>query len=396
MFPENAASGPLSGLRVIEISAFVAAPLAGMTLAQLGAEVIRVDPVGGGMDYSRWPLAPGGTSLYWASLNKGKKSLALALETEEGRETVRTLLRQSGKDGGIVLTNLPAKGWLDYTSLSDDRPDLILLRLTGNRDGSSAVDYTVNCASGFPIATGADITPVNHVLPAWDIVAGNQLCIGLLAAERVRSRTGRGQEVTVALSDVMLSTVANLGYVADVQINGYIRPPLGNALYGAFGNDFVTADGRRLMLVAITPRQWQAICKATGLGDKLALVGQALNVDLSTEGGLFEARDALSAVLARWCAERTLAEVGSALDGTGALWGLYQDFGQLVREDPRCSAANPMFAEIEQPGAGTILASGSALRFASDATPPPMAAPRIGQHNDEILGAIGMDAVPAP
>ena len=116
----------LSGMRVIELSAFVAAPLAGLSLAQLGADVIRVDPPGGGMDYKRWPLSDSGTSIYWAGLNKGKRSVALDLKQEEQRETFRQLLKSSGEDGGILLTNLTGPNWLEYEELKKVRPDLIL------------------------------------------------------------------------------------------------------------------------------------------------------------------------------------------------------------------------------------------------------------------------------
>ena len=168
------------------------------------------------------------------------------------------------------MTNLPPRSGLDYASLKAKRADVILLRLLGNRDGSAAVDYTVNAASGFPLVTGNntgsgnDALPVNHVLPAWDIAAGLYLSTALLAAERHRARTGEGQEVTAALSDVMLATVGHLGYIGDVHINGRVRPAIGNDLYGSFGRDFATADGRRVMIVALTPRQWLAIGRATG------------------------------------------------------------------------------------------------------------------------------------
>ena len=188
--------GPLSGLRVVEVSACIAAPLGGMTLAQLGAEVIRIDPIGGNIDYRRWPLAPGGTSLYWTALNKAKRSVALALNKPEGQEIARALIcapdGKGGGDAGILLTNLPASGWMSHAALSAHRPDLISLRLIGNPDGSGAVDYTVNCAAGFPAATGRGEEPVNHVLPAWDIAAGLYLATGLLSAERVRRQDGRG------------------------------------------------------------------------------------------------------------------------------------------------------------------------------------------------------------
>ncbi|MCW2628944.1 CoA transferase, partial [Mycobacterium sp.] len=93
---------PLNGIRVVEISSFVAAPLCGMTLAQLGAEVIRVDPIGGAADYRRWPLAAGGTSIYWTGLNKGKRSVAVDLRSSEGQQLVARLIVEGD---GILLTN---------------------------------------------------------------------------------------------------------------------------------------------------------------------------------------------------------------------------------------------------------------------------------------------------
>src|ERR1700722_471179 len=116
------ATAPLDGLTVIEISSFVAAPLGGMTLAQLGAEVIRIDPLGGGPDLGWWPLAPSGTSLYWTALNKGKRSVALNLRAAEGQRLLGDLLTATGSGGGIVLTNAPGRGLLAYPELARLRP----------------------------------------------------------------------------------------------------------------------------------------------------------------------------------------------------------------------------------------------------------------------------------
>src|SRR6186713_584869 len=101
MTEATAANRPLAGVRIVEISSFVAVPLAGMTLAQLGCEVVRVDPIGGAADYRRWPLTPGGTSIYWAGLNKGKRSVAVDLRAPDGQELVRRLVAESGPHGGI-------------------------------------------------------------------------------------------------------------------------------------------------------------------------------------------------------------------------------------------------------------------------------------------------------
>ncbi len=256
-----------------------------------------------------------------------------------------------------------------------------MLRLVGNRDGSAAVDYTVNAASGFPLVTGHGGDPVNHVLPAWDIAAGLYLATGLLAAERHRARTGRGQEVIAALSDVMLATMGNLGYIGDVEINGAARPAIGSDLYGSFGRDFATADGRRIIIIALTPRQWRALGEATGLADRLAMIGPMMEVDLDTEAGRYAARDAISAVLARWCASHTLGEIRSAFAGTGVLWGLFQDFFQLVRDDPRCSEANPLFSVVGPARDRALFNTRPAARFRGRAAPTaaPGAAPR-GAH----------------
>jgi 2-methylfumaryl-CoA isomerase len=378
----------LQDLRVVEMSAFVAAPLGGMTMAQMGADVIRVDPLGGGIDHARWPVTETGISLYWAGLNKGKRSLALALATPAGREIARALVTAPGPGGGILLTNLPPLRGLDFASLKTARADAIMLRLVGNRDGSAAVDYTVNAASGFPLVTGPDGAPVNHVLPAWDIAAGLYLATGLLAAERHRTRTGEGQEVTAALADVMLATVGNLGYIGDVQVNHHARPAIGNDLYGSFGRDFATADGRRVMVIALTPRQWRALGQATGLAERLAMIGPMMGVDLDTEAGRYEARDAIAALLARWCAGRSLAEIRQAFAGTGVLWGQFQDFRTLVEDDPRCSAANPLFALVEQPGIGRYLMPGLPLDFAAAPRLPPAPAPVLGEHTDAVLAEV--------
>jgi 2-methylfumaryl-CoA isomerase len=383
----------LNDLRIVEFSAFVAAPLGGMTMAQLGAEVIRIDPLGGGIDHNRWPVTDSGASLYWAGLNKAKRSVAIALDKPEGRELAKAIATAPGPGAGIVLTNLPPLAGLDYASLKAARDDMIVLRLIGNRDGSAAVDYTVNAASGFPLVTGPQQDqgggqPVNNVLPAWDVATGLYLSTALLAAERHRGRTGAGQEVVAALADVMLAMVGHLGYIGDVQVNGRARPALGNDLYGSFGRDFATADGRRVMIIALTPRQWRALGRATGLADALAQIAPRLGVDLDSEAGRFAARDEIAAVVGPWCQARTLAEIEAVFAGSGVLWGPFQDFAGLVHNDPRCSTANPLFAEVDQPGIGRYLAPGLPLDFGAAPRQPTRPAPRLGEHTDRVLAEV--------
>jgi 2-methylfumaryl-CoA isomerase len=378
--------GILSGLRLIEGSAFVAAPLGGMTLAQLGADVIRFDQIGGGLDYTRWPLAENGRSLFWAGLNKGKRSIALDLRSDEGRELAGALIG----DAGLFLTNFPARGWLAYDALRERREDLIMVALTGNPDGSSEVDYTVNPATGFPSATGPRnlSEPLNSVLPAWDVAMGSLAAIGLLAAERHRTRTGEGQLIQLSLSDVAFAMVGNLGRIAEAQLGGRDQPKDGNYLYGAFGHDFETREGRRVMVVALTARQWLALKETTGIGDACKKLEEATGHDLDTESGRFESRDLIAALLRPWFARHDLAEIRERFAGTGVSWGPYQTFRQLVEEDPRVSDANPMFATVEQPGIGRYLVPGSPLDFSGVPRVEARRAPALGQNTDEVLAEV--------
>ena len=185
---------PLAGLRVVEVSSFVAAPTAGLTLRQLGAEVIRIDPVGGAADTSRWPLSEEGRSLYWAGLNRGKRSVELDLASAEGQAAIVELVCAPGDGNGILVSNLFGKSWLSDEALRARRSDLIHVQVLGRSDGAPAVDYVVNAATGLPFATGpgADLDePVNHVLPAWDLLCGMHAATAVLAALHRRREHGR-------------------------------------------------------------------------------------------------------------------------------------------------------------------------------------------------------------
>ncbi|MGH2919529.1 MAG: CoA transferase [Solirubrobacteraceae bacterium] len=387
--------GILSGIRVIEGSAFVAAPTAGMTLAQLGADVIRFDAPGGGLDFKRWPLSSGGDSLFWSGLQKGKRSIEVDLRSDEGREQLAQLITAPGDGNGIFLTNFPARGWMSYEALSERREDLIMVVMTGNHDGSSEVDYTVNPSAGFPEAMGPrdSAVPTNSLMPAWDSIMGGLAVIGLLAALRHRDATGEGQLVEIALSDVAFATVGHLGRIAEVQLEGRDQPRDGNYLYGAFGGDFPTSDGRRVMVVALTARQWKALKEATGTEELFATVEQATGHDFRGEAGRYKGRDLIRELLTPWFAERTLEQIRETFAGTGVSWGPYQTFKQLVEEDARCSESNPLFTMVEHP-VGTYLTPASPLNFSVSGRMPAKRSPHLGEHTDEVLAELA-DQAPA-
>ncbi|MEW2355445.1 CoA transferase [Spirillospora sp. NPDC029432] len=383
---------PLAGMRVIELSSFVASPLGGMTLAQLGADVIRVDQSGGGPDIGRWPLAPSGTSLYWAGLNKGKRSVTADLRSPEGRAIVARLIAATGGQGGqggIVLTNAAPRAGLSYEELRADRPDLIHLRLLGHRDGRNAVDYTVNAELGLPYLTGPEDHdgPVNHALPVWDVACGLYVAVGLLAAERHRARTGEGRRVEVALRDVALATLGNLGYLAEAQLREEPRPRLGNDLFGDFGRDFGTADGRRVMVVTLSGRHWRDLVAVTGLGEVVAALERAYGADFRRAGDRYAHREPLAGVLAPWFAARTHAEIERDLKDTSVLHGRYGGLGELVADGAAALRSDPLMGVLDQPGAGAHLAPGPPLLF-DGRQDVPRPAPVLGEHTDEVLGEL--------
>lgn len=387
-------NGILSGMRVVEAAAFVAAPLGGMTLAQMGADVIRIDTLGGGLDYRRWPVTEEGASLFWCGLNKSKRSVALDLSRPEGREIAMALACAPGENAGLFLTNFPPRGWLDHEKLRARRADLIQLTLMGDRHGGSAVDYTVNARVGVPLFTGEPGTdgPVNHVLPAWDLVTGQMVAVGLLAAERHRRLTGEGQHVKLALQDVGLAVMNHLGFIEEAR-RGRARQRHGNELFGAFGRDFATADGQRVMVVGLTLKQWRTLCEALAIQPEVDALAGRLGLDLDEEGNRFRARKELAAIVAPRIAARPLAELAAEFDRLGVCWDRYQGIAELVASDPECSPANPMFSMVQQPGVGEMLAAGVPLDFSARARLPAAPAPRLGEHTEQVLHELlGMPA----
>jgi 2-methylfumaryl-CoA isomerase len=379
--------GLLQGLHVVEGAAFVAAPSCGLYLAQMGAEVIRFDNIGGGPDFRRWPLAANGASLYWEGLNKGKKSVALDLGRPEGREIAQALATAPGDDRGLFVTNFPAEGFLGYERLAKRRADLICVRVMGWADGGQGMDYSINAALGVPLMTGRpdDPRPVNHTLPAWDLLTGAYAAFGLTSALLARHRDGRGREIRVPLSDVGAASLANLGMVAETLLQGHQRPQIGNDLYGGFGRDFETADKQRLMLVALTPAQWSKALIALDLGPQVATLEAELGVSFARDEGVrFTHRARLYPLFERAIAARSVGELGPALDAAGITWGRYQPL-EMALSDRRLFDGNPLFQQVEQPSGVAYPSPGAMGTIPQDQRGPVQPAPRLGQHTDEVL-----------
>jgi len=380
----------LGDLSIIEASSFVASPTAGLYCAQFGAEVIRVDQIGGGPDFRRWPVTDGNDSLYWENLNRAKKSVALDLTRPEGRELLQALVRATGQ----FITNFPVDGFLAHDRLSEGRPDLVTVRVMGWADGAPALDYTINNAVGYPMLTGQGPEPVNHVLPAWDLLSGAYAAFAMLAAIRRREQTGAGCEVRVPLSDVAIGSVANLGGIAEVLYSGANRPKLGNAVYGLFGRDFVTRDGVRTMLVVVTHRQWANALRALGVNEAVAAVESTRGVDFAADDGLrYTHRDALYPIFEAAIGAYDHAELAALLDAAGIVHSAYRTMLDAAHDD-RLVMNNPIFSALDANPSGFVYpAAGSFGTIPHMPRSEAQSAPRNGAHSEEILSErLGMSS----
>ncbi|NKY51930.1 CoA transferase [Nocardia vermiculata] len=375
---------PLSGLRVVEVSSFVASPLCGLTLAQLGAEVIRVDPLGGAADHTRLPTTGNGTSIYWTGLNRGKQSVACDMRSPEGQRVIQRLITAPGDGGGILVTNAGGREWLGHDVLERIRADVITLEILGRRDGTPGVDYTVNAAVGFPFLTGpaGNPEPVNHTLPAWDIACGFYAAFALTAAVLHRTKTGAGTQITLPLENIALSLAGTLGYLTEIQVNGSERPRTGNHVYGTYGTDFVAADGSRFMIVALTPRHFRGLVAATGTTAAVEALESALGADFTQDADRFRYRDLLTALFADWFAQHTADRITSALRECGVLHERYRTFTETFASPD--VQDNPLFAELDQAGVGNYLAAGTAALF-DNRHLRCGAAPKLGQDTTHAL-----------
>lgn len=389
------AYGILNGLRVIEMASFIAGPSCGLHLLQLGAEVIRIDPLSGGADSRRWPRSPEGHSFYWEGLNKGKRSVAVDLGRPQGRELAAALIAAPGENAGIFVTNLPPHGFFSHDNLSARRGDLISVRVMGWGDGRTAMDPTVNAAFGLPYMTGPAAMDggdaVNHSLPAWDLVTGSYAAFAVLAAERERRLTGTGRDVRVPLSDVAAVSMANIGHIAEVTA-GADRPRYGNDLFGAFGRDFVTADGRRVIIVAITPRQWSSLVAALDLGEAVASVEQVEGVSFAVDEGIrFEHRNHLFPHFEKAIGTLSEAELARRLDGAGVCWSRYRTTKEALDEEASFGPEYGLFETIEHPSGHAYATPGAPAWFTGSEAKSPASAPVLGQHTDEVLStALGL------
>lgn len=378
----------LTGLSIVEVSSFVASPTAGLYCAQLGAEVIRIDDRRGGLDYKRYMMTAEGRSLSWENLNRAKKSVALDLQTAEGRELAVQLAQATGQ----VITNLPVESFMAHDKLAAGRPDLVSVRIMGWHDGRQAMDFTVNAASGYPLMTGPEewdaesAPPVNQILPAWDFITGAYCAFALLAGLRHRDATGEGCELRVPLGDVAIGTAFNAGAGPEMLYRGADRERIGNAIWGAFGRDFRSRDGHRFMIAALTPKQWKATVEAFGLADAVAALEAELDVSfLASDHWRFVHRHRLFDLFQQAAEQFDYADLARRLTQAGATFERYRSMYEMTT-DPDLVTNNPLFGPSPaNPSGFEYPATRSFANIPNRQAGDPKAAPYLGEHSEQVL-----------
>ena len=378
----------LSGLSIVEVSSFVASPTAGLYCAQMGAEVIRIDDRRGGLDYKRYMMTAEGRSLSWENLNRAKKSVALDLQSAEGRELAVELARATGQ----LITNLPLESFMAHDKIAAGRPDLVSVRIMGWHDGRQAMDFTVNAASGYPLMTGPEewdleaAPPVNQILPAWDFITGAYCAFALVAGLRHRDATGEGSELRVPLGDVAIGTAFNAGAGAEMLYRGADRERIGNAIWGAFGRDFRSRDGMRFMVAALTPKQWKATVEAFGLADAVAALEAELGVSfLASDHWRFVHRHQLFDLFQQAAGAMDYADLAAQLTKAGATFEHYRTMHEMTR-DPELVTNNPLFGPSPaNPSGFEYPAPRSFANIPDREAGDPQAAPYLGEHSEEVL-----------
>jgi len=238
-----------------------------------------------------------------------------------------------------------------------------------------------------------DPRPVNHTFPAWDFITGAYAALSLVSAERARREGRGGCEVRIPLSDIAATTLANFGMLAEVMQTGADRPRQGNDVYAAFGRDFAIKDGRRLMVVAITPRQWRVLVKTVDLEAPVAALETELSVSFAGhEAVRYQHRVRLYPLFEAAFARKTEAELAPAFEAEGVCWSAYRTLSEAAKDDS-LFAANPVFGRAAQPSGLDYPVPGPAATLAGQARGAPTPAPKLGTHTDEVLAdLLGMSS----
>jgi len=380
-------SGPLEGIRVLELSRHLAGPFASMTLGDLGADVIKVEPPGRGDDTRSFPPYWNGESTYYLSANRNKRSITLDLATQAGQDVARSLAMQSD----ILIENFrpgTTERWgLDYEQLREINPRLIYCTISavgsdGPDSNRSGVDLLMQAYGGLMSITGEEHgAPVRVGTSVVDLTAGANAVQGILAALYLRERTGKGQRIESSLLEGQVSwlTYHAVAYFASGEAPGRLGSFHASvAPYGAFP----TNDGYLVVAVA-TDALWRRFCGALEHPELVEDPRFAKNVERCAN------RDELHAVLLPILAERTAAAWADAMDQAGVPCSPVNTL-DTVLSLPQV-LHREMVVDIPREDLPDLRLPGVAIKLSDTPGSVRMPPPRLGEHADEILAELGYD-----
>ncbi|AWJ92254.1 CoA transferase (plasmid) [Azospirillum baldaniorum] len=386
--------GPLSHVRVLELSRVLAGPWAAQTLADLGADVIKVERPGAGDDTRAWgPPWAGEESAYFLSTNRGKRSITIDFERPEGQELVRKLAAQAD----VVIENFKVGGLvkygLDYDSLKAINPGLVYCSITGfGQDGPYAkragYDFMIQGMGGLMSITGQPDTeagggPVKVGVAVTDVFTGLYATIGVLGALAHRDRTGEGQWVNLALLDVQVAVLAN--QAMNYLVGGKAPQRLGNAHPNIVPYQaFATLDGHIILAVG-NDGQFAKFCQVAGRPEL------AQDPRYATNPARVANRKELVPILELLLEQRTSRDWLAALEAVGVPCGPINDVSQVFA-DPHVQARH-IHQDLPHPTAGTVPTVASPIRYSATPIEHTAAPPTLGQHTDAVLEeALGLCA----
>ena len=378
--------GPLSGMRVVELAHIMSGPICGMMLADMGADVIKVEKIPGGDDCRRFaPILEGGESASFMIVNRNKRGVAINLKTEGGREVLRKMLATAD-----VVTENYRRGTMEklgmgYEALKAENPGLIYCAISGfGRSGPMAdkggFDLIAQGMSGLMSMTGEPgQAPIKAGSPVTDINAGILAALGICAAYAGRQRTGLGQMVDTSLFEAGLQQMywAFANYFAD----GTVLPKAGSANpTSAPYQAFRTRDG----WVNIGGANQSNYERLIGV---LEIPGLAADERFKTNAGRLKHREALVEILTARLIERTTHEWLVEFDAIGLPSGPVLCVPEAVAHEQ--ALARGMIVETEHPVAGRMRGLGLPIHFSDGCEPSPVPAPLLGQHTVEVLHEYG-------
>ncbi|WJJ12244.1 CaiB/BaiF CoA-transferase family protein [Prescottella equi] len=381
--------GPLSGLRVLELGSFIAGPFAGQLLGDYGAEVLKVEAPGSGDSMRRWGVTVDGESLWWPSIARNKKSVAIDLRQPEGRELIRKLVTEAD----IVLENFRpgtlAKWELDYPALSAINPKIILVHVSGfGQNGPRATDAGFGSVGeamgGIRHTTGnPELPPTRVGISLGDSLAALFAVIGTLAAVHERSASGRGQEVDVAIYEAVAALMEST--MADHEIAGVTRGRTGSVLPRvAPSNVYPTSDGAEVIIAANADNVFRRLCSAMGLPEL------ADDPRFAEHGPRGDNMAEIDAVIGSWTSTLRSDVLLKVMEDNGVPAGRIYTAPDMLA-DPHYAARDMVVRLVNQFGVA-VPATGVVPKFSRSKPTTPVPGPALGEHTREVLAALaGVD-----